>query len=120
MPNFAVLLDLDNVKSKLSTIQKLCLSYGKIVDRRAFSNTPAVLAAYGGSFREFGYRFELTPGLEPIPQEVDTLIERTAFEIVANLELHVKLIVVVSNDNDYASLFKKLKNKGIKTLVIGN
>lgn len=118
--HIAVLLDLDNIKPRLSTGEELCLSYGKVVDRRAFSNTPAVLAAYGGSFREFGYRFELTPGLEPMPQEVDTLIERTALEIVANSELQVKVIAVVSNDNDYASLFKQLKNKGIKTIVIGN
>ncbi len=118
--HIAVLLDLDNIKPKLSTIEQLCREIGKVVDRRAFSNTPAVLAAYGGSFREFGYRFELTPGLEPMPQEVDTLIERTAFEIVANSELQVKVIAVVSNDNDYASLFKKLRKRGIKTLVIGN
>lgn len=120
MHNIAVLLDLDNIKPKLATIEEICLSHGKLVDRRAFSNTPAVLAAYGGSFRQFAYRFELTPGLDPVSQEVDSLIERAALEIIANSEMQVKMIAVVSNDNGYARLFNSLKRRGIKTLAIGN
>lgn len=116
----AVLLDLDNIKPKLTNIETICQSYGQLVERRAFSNTPAVLAAYGGAFRQFEYRFELTPGLNYVSQEVDHLIEKTACEILANTALGIKLIAIVSNDNGYASLFKKLKTKGIKTLVIGN
>ncbi|MBW4506497.1 MAG: Hsp70 family protein [Scytonematopsis contorta HA4267-MV1] len=118
--SIAVLLDLDNIKPKLSAIEKLCQSYGQLIERRAFSNTHAVLTAYGGGFREFGYRFELAPGLNPMPQEVDNLIERTAIEIAGNSNLDVKIIAIVSNDNDYTRVLRNLKTRGIKTLVIGN
>jgi len=85
--SIAVLLDLDNIKPKLADIERICQTHhekhGQLVVRRAFSNTPSVLTAYGGAFREFGYGF-------------------------------------VSNDNGYASLFGRLKRKGIETLVIGD
>ncbi len=122
--SIAVLLDLDNIKPKLADIERICQTHhekhGQLVVRRAFSNTPSVLTAYGGAFREFGYRFELTPGLKPVSQEVDRLIERTADEITGNADYQVSMIAVVSNDNGYASLFGRLKRKGIETLVIGD
>lgn len=118
--NVAVLLDLDNIKPKLSTLEKICQSYGQLVERRAFANTHAVLVAYGGAFRQFNYRFELAPGIEPVPQEIDNLIERTALEIAANLSKHIDIIAIVSNDNDYAKVVIDLKSRGIKTLIIGN
>ncbi|WP_308253542.1 Hsp70 family protein [Geminocystis sp. GBBB08] len=116
----AILLDLDNIKPKLDTIEKICASYGQIVYRRGFSNTPSVLTAYGSGFRKFDYRFELTPGLNPVKQEVDKLIFQTANELINNSKLNINLIVIVSNDNGYATLFEQFKSKKIKTLVIGN
>jgi hypothetical protein len=122
--SIAVLLDLDNIKPKLADIERICQTHhekhGQLVVRRAFCNTPAVLTAYGGAFREFGYRFELTPGLTPVSQEVDRLIERTASEITGNPDYQISMIAVVSNDNGYASLFGRLKRQGIETLVIGD
>lgn len=120
MNNIAVLLDLDNIKPQLSEIETLCAEYGTLIERRAFCNTPAVLTAYGNAFREFKYRFELTPGLATVPQEVDHLIIQTTRELIENPKSDIKLIAIVSNDNGYARLFKDLKLKGIKTLVIGN
>lgn len=122
--SIAVLLDLDNIKPKLADIERICQTHhekhGQLVVRRAFSNTPSVLTAYGGAFREFCYGFELTPGLTPVPQEVDRIIEERAEEITGNLDYQISLIAVVSNDNGYASLFGRLKGKGIETLVIGD
>ncbi|MFN7661914.1 MAG: NYN domain-containing protein, partial [Dolichospermum sp.] len=66
------------------------------------------------------YRFELTPGVDIVRQEVDNLIFRTAKELIDNSQLGIKIIAVVSNDNDYANLFAQLKKKGIKTVAIGN
>lgn len=120
MNNSAVLLDLDNIKPQLSEIETICAEYGVLIERRAFCNTPAVLTAYGNAFREFNYRFELTPGLAPVPQEVDHLIIQTALELIENSKFDIKLVAIVSNDNGYARLFRELKSKGIKTLVIGN
>lgn len=119
MLNVAILLDLDNIKPQLGTVEKICESYGKIVTRWAFSNTPAVLTAYGSAFRNFNYRFELTPGLDPVPQEVDNLISKTAKEITENDKLAINLVAIVSNDNGYANLFTELKPKGVQSLVIG-
>ena len=119
MLKIAILLDLDNIKPKLGTVEKICENYGEIITRRAFSNTPAVLTAYGGAFRSFDYRFELTPGLDPVPQEVDNLICKTALEIIENNSLGINLVAIVSNDNGYANLFSKLRQKGIQSLVIG-
>ena len=120
MNNIALLLDLDNIKPKLDVLERICQGYGKIVERRAFSNTPAVLTAYGSQFREFGYRFELTPGLNPVAQEVDNLIITTARELVENTRLNINLVAIVSNDNDYSGLMQRLRSKSIQTLVIGN
>ncbi|MFN9407286.1 MAG: Hsp70 family protein, partial [Dolichospermum sp.] len=64
--------------------------------------------------------FELTPGVDIVRQEVDNLIFRTAKELIDNSQLGIKIIAVVSNDNDYANLFAQLKKKGIKTVAIGN
>ncbi|TAE55782.1 MAG: NYN domain-containing protein [Nostocales cyanobacterium] len=118
--NIAILLDLDNIKPELREIEDICRQYGNLVERRAFSNTPAVLAAYGSKLRDLEYRFELTPGLSIVAQEVDNLIFRTAAELINNSQLNIKIIAVVSNDNDYANLFLNLTSKGIKTLAIGN
>jgi len=119
--SIAILLDLDNIKPNLETIEKICASYGTIAERRAFSNTPAILTAYGSAFRNFNYRFELTPGIEPVPQEVDNLISKTAHEIIENESLEVNLVAVVSHDNGYANLFSQLKQKQpeLQTLIIG-
>lgn len=120
MANIALLLDLDNIKPKLSTIESICEKHGTVVVRRAFANTPAVLTCYGSNFRDFNYRFELTPGLTSVPQEVDNLIQQTIWELVDNPKMKIDIIAIVSNDNDYANIFSKLKTKGIITLVIGN
>ncbi|WPF87895.1 Hsp70 family protein [Cyanobacterium aponinum AL20118] len=120
MYNIAVLLDLDNIKPRLETIEQLCGKYGNMVVKRAFSNTPSVLTAYGSSFRKFDYRFELTPGLNPVSQEVDNLIFQTVDELINNSKLAINLVAIVSNDNDYARLFRYLQSKSIKSLVIGN
>lgn len=120
MYNVAVLLDLDNVKPRLETVEQICGEYGKMLVKRAFSNTPSVLTAYGSSFRKFDYRFELTPGLSFVSQEVDNLIFQTVEELINNSKLAINLVAIVSNDNDYARLFSYLKSKGIKSLVIGN
>ncbi|WP_414530753.1 Hsp70 family protein [Nodularia chucula] len=118
--NIALLLDLDNIKPELRELEDICREYGSVVERRAFSNTPAVLAAYGSKLRDLGYRFELTPGLTTVPQEVDNLIFRTAEELINNSQQEINIITVVSNDNDYAKLFSYLTTKGVKTLAIGN
>lgn len=118
--NVAILLDLDNIKPELREIEEICRQYGTVVERRAFSNTPSVLAAYGSKLRDLEYRFELTPGLSIVPQEVDNLIVRTAGELINNSQFKISIIAVVSNDNDYANLFINLTSKGIKTLAIGN
>ncbi|MEC4817792.1 MAG: Hsp70 family protein [Scytonema sp. PMC 1069.18] len=118
--NLAILLDLDNIKPELRELEDICRQFGTVMERRAFSNTPAVLAAYGSKLRDLGYRFELTPGLSTVPQEVDNLIYRTAQDLIDNPQLNIKLIAVVSNDNDYATLFQHLATQGIKTLAIGN
>ncbi|MFO0409009.1 MAG: NYN domain-containing protein, partial [Dolichospermum sp.] len=97
-----------------------CRQYGNVKERRAFSNTPAVRAIYGAKLRALEYRFELTPGVDIVRQEVDNLIFRTAKELIDNSQLGIKIIAVVSNDNDYANLFAQLKKKGIKTVAIGN
>ncbi len=118
--NIAVLLDLDNIKPNLETVEQVCRRHGRLVERRAFSNTPAVLAAYGGAFRQYQYRFELTPGLDPVPQEVDGLLVRTAWELSEQSRLNLAMIAVVSNDNGYADLLQQLKARGIKTMVLAN
>jgi len=118
--NLAILLDLDNIKPELREIEEICRQFGIVVERRAFSNTPSVLAAYGSKLRNLNYRFELTPGLSIVAQEVDTLIVRTAQELINNSQLKITIVAVVSNDNDYANLFMSLTSKGIKTLAIGN
>lgn len=118
--NIAVLLDLDNIKPNLEQVEQVCRRHGRLVERRAFSNTPAVLAAYGGAFRQYQYRFELTPGLDPVPQEVDGLLVRTAWELSEQARLNLNMIAVVSNDNGYAELLQQLKSRGIKTLVLAN
>ncbi|MBF2056478.1 MAG: Hsp70 family protein [Cyanobacterium sp. T60_A2020_053] len=120
MYKIAILLDLDNIKPRLENIEMLCGKYGNMVVKRAFSNTPSVLTAYGGDFRKFDYRFELTPGLNTVAQEVDNLIFQTVDELINNSKLGINLVAIVSNDNDYAQLFNNLKSKGIKSLVIGN
>jgi len=120
MTNIALLLDLDNIKPKLGVLEQICQSYGKVIERRAFSNTAAVLTAYGSQFREFKYRFELIPSLTPNPQEVDNLIFTTAEELVNNSSLNINLIAIVSNDNDYSHLIEKLGKRRIQTLIIGN
>jgi molecular chaperone DnaK (HSP70) len=119
MKNIALLLDLDNIKPNLNELEEICQRYGKIVARRAFSNTSTVLTAYGSRFRELNYRFEITPALDTVSQEVDNLIFKTTEELLQNLSLNIQLIAIVSNDNDYAKLFTKLKNQGIQTLAIG-
>ena len=118
--NIAILIDLDNIKPQLRELEDICSEHGTVVEHRAFSNTPAVLTAYGSKLREFEYRFELTPGLDHVSQEVDNIIARTAFELINNYQLGITTIAVVSNDNDYARLFFELGKKGIKTLAIGN
>lgn len=120
MSNVAILLDLDNIRPELQEIEDICRQYGNIKERRAFSNTPALRAVYGGRLRALEYRFELTPGVDIVRQEVDNLIFRTAEELINNSRLNIKIIAVVSNDNDYANLFTSLKKKGIKTVAIGN
>jgi molecular chaperone DnaK (HSP70) len=117
--NIALLLDLDNIKPKLNELELICQRHGRIAARRAFSNTATVLTAYGSRFRELGYRFEITPGLEIVSQEVDNLIFKATEELLQNTTLNIQLVAVVSNDNDYAKLFTKLKNRGIQTLAIG-
>jgi molecular chaperone DnaK (HSP70) len=119
MNRIAVLLDLDNIKPKLDIVEEICKKHGSIVIRRAFSNTPSVLTAYGSKFREFDYRFELTPGLIPVSQEVDNLIFETAEELINNSKLNINTIAIVSNDNGYSRLFTKLKSRKIKTIIIG-
>ena len=118
--NVAILLDLDNIKPELQEIEDICRQYGNVKERRAFSNTPAIRAIYGSKLRALEYRFELTPGVDIVRQEVDNLIFRTAKELIDNSQLGIKIIAVVSNDNDYANLFAQLKKKGIKTVAIGN
>ncbi len=118
--NIAILLDLDNIKPQLREIEDICTKYGNIKERRAFCNTPAILAAYGSQLRDLGYRFELTPGLTSVPQEVDNLIFRTSEELINNSQQKINIIAVVSNDNDYARLFSYLANKQVKTVAIGN
>lgn len=118
--NIAILLDLDNIKPELGEIESICTKYGSIKVRRAFSNTPAVLSAYGSQLRNLGYRFELTPGLTSVPQEVDNLIFRTSEELINNSQEQINIIAVVSNDNDYAKLFSYLTSKQVKTVAIGN
>ncbi|GCL38501.1 molecular chaperone DnaK, heat shock protein hsp70 [Sphaerospermopsis reniformis] len=120
MSNVAILLDLDNIRPELQEIEDICRQYGNIKERRAFSNTPALRAVYGSRLRALEYRFELTPGVDIVRQEVDNLIFRTAEELINNSRLNIKIIAVVSNDNDYANLFASLKKKGIKTVAIGN
>lgn len=120
MTNVAILLDLDNIRPELQEIEDICRQYGNVKERRAFSNTPAVRAIYGAKLRALEYRFELTPGVDIVRQEVDNLIFRTAKELIDNSQLGIKIIAVVSNDNDYANLFAQLKKKGIKTVAIGN
>jgi molecular chaperone DnaK (HSP70) len=120
MSNVAILLDLDNIKPELQEIEDICRQYGNIKERRAFSNTPALRAVYGSRLRALEYRFELTPGVDIVRQEVDNLIFRTAEELINNSRLNIKTVAVVSNDNDYANLFASLKKKGIKTVAIGN
>jgi len=118
--NMAILLDLDNIKPELREIEMICSQYGTIIERRAFSNTPAVLAAYGSKLRDLKYRFELTPSLSVVPQEVDNLIALTAQELINNPQLAIRLVAVVSNDNDFANLFLQLASQKIDTLAIGN
>lgn len=120
MPNLALLLDLDNLKPKLQNLETICARYGEIMTRRAFANTPAVLAAYGGDFRKFKYHFEITPGLDIVSQEVDNLIAQTVLEIIANMQFQLKIIAIVSNDNGYAKLLHQLRQQKIQSLVIGN
>ncbi|MFB2738974.1 Hsp70 family protein [Umezakia ovalisporum] len=118
--NIAILLDLDNIKPELGEIEDICRRYGSVVEHRAFSNTPAVLAAYGSKLRNLGYRFELTPGLTTVAQEVDNLIFRTSEELINNSQQKINIIAVVSNDNDYGQLFSNLSSKGVQTIAIGN
>ncbi|MBO1047834.1 MAG: Hsp70 family protein [Dolichospermum sp. DEX182a] len=118
--NVAILLDLDNIRPELQEIEDICRQYGNVKERRAFSNTPAIRAIYGAKLRALEYRFELTPGVDIVRQEVDNLIFRTAKELIDNSQLGIKIIAVVSNDNDYANLFAQLKKKGIKSVAIGN
>lgn len=118
--NIAILLDLDNIKPELRELEEICRQFGAVVERRAFSNTPAILAAYGSKLRDLQYRFELTPGLSIVAQEVDNLIIRTVNELISNSQINITIIAVVSNDNDYANLFISLSSKGIKSLAIGN
>lgn len=118
--NTAILIDLDNIKPQLREIEDICIQYGTVATRRVFSNTAAVYTAYGSKLRDFGYRLELTPAITPVSQEVDNIIIRTAFELIHNSQLQITTIAIVSNDNDYANLFKELGKQGIKTLAIGN
>jgi len=52
----AVLLDLDNLKPRLESLESLLERHGQTVYRRAFANYPAVMASYGSDFRRFNYR----------------------------------------------------------------
>jgi molecular chaperone DnaK (HSP70) len=115
----AVLLDLDNIKPRLENLETLLKRHGQTVYRRAFANSPAVMASYGSDFRRFNYRCEIVPGQPALPEEVDQLIFRTAEEIANNPALGVKALAVVSNDNGYASLFERLGRRGIRTIAIG-
>lgn len=115
----AVLLDLDNLKPRLESLESLLERHGQTVYRRAFANSPAVMASYGSDFRRFNYRCEIVPGQPALPEEVDQLIFRTADEIANNPSLGVKVLAVVSNDNGYAALFERLRRRGIRTIAIG-
>ena len=117
--NLALFLDLDNIKPNLEELEKMVQGIGYVIERRAFSNVPSVRTAYGSKFRRYGYRLEITAGDDVQPQEVDQLIEKSALELANNPSRHIEAVAVVSNDNDYAPLFRKLKSKGLKTIAIG-
>ncbi len=117
--NVAVLLDLDNIKPDLEQIEKICARYGRLAERKAFANTPAVLTAYGAAFRKFGYRFEICPGLSPEPDEVDRLIYRAAHDLANRRDNPIEVITVVSNDNDYAELCHELRKRNVCTVAVG-
>lgn len=115
----AVLLDLDNLKPRLDGLEEILGRHGRAVYRRAFANSPAVMASYGSDFRRFDYRCEIVPGQPALPEEVDQLIIRTAEEIAGHPSLRLDGVAVVSNDNGYAALFERLRRRGLKTLAIG-
>lgn len=115
----ALLLDLDNIKPKLEQLEEICKQYGVVAYRRAFSNTAAIHTTYGSGFRRYNYRFELAPGPDPQPQEVDNLICATALDLANDRSKELDLFAIVSNDNDYAGLCEELQAMGRKTLIIG-